>query len=210
MTDSNHTLIAALLDRSGSMQSIRTDTEGGYRSFLEEQRKFPGKLKVTLAQFDHEYEIVYPVTDVADVPEFHLSPRGSTALLDAVGRFVTEVGEKLAALPEEERPGTVIAVIMTDGGENASKEWTGKQVRELVQHQQDEWNWKFVFLGANLDAVQMGADLGIARGSSLTYAANAMGTRSTFDSLTNYVGQTRSGLNAEFDEDDRTRSMGIE
>ncbi len=153
MTDPTKTLIAALLDRSGSMETSKRATEDGWRELINEQRRLPGRCEMTLAQFDTQYEVVYPATPIADVPELIVEPRGMTALLDAVGRFVTEVGERLAALPENHRPGQVICVIMTDGMENASHQWSWEAVNQLVTRQRSQWNWKFVFIGANIDAV---------------------------------------------------------
>ena len=111
MTNPNTTLIAALLDRSGSMGYSVVATEDGWRELIDAQRQYPGLCYVTLAQFDHEYEVVYPPTDINAVLPFELVPRGNTALLDAAGRFITEVGEQLSALPEERRPGRVICTI---------------------------------------------------------------------------------------------------
>lgn len=122
MTDPNLTHLYFLLDRSGSMQSIKDDTEGGFDAFIAEQRSQPGDCRVTLAQFDDRYEEVYQDVPVADVPPLSLSPRGSTALLDSIGRLLGEAGGRLAALPEHERPGVVIVGIMTDGHENSSRE----------------------------------------------------------------------------------------
>ena len=163
MTDPNKTLVAALLDRSGSMETSKTATEDGWRELINEQRQQPGDCQVTLAQFDTVYEVVYPPTDIADVADFSVQPRGMTALLDATGRFITEIGEQLSALPDEERPGHVICLIMTDGMENSSHEWTWDAVRKLTKQQQDEWGWTFIFLGANIDAIEVGRSDGIRR-----------------------------------------------
>ena len=127
MTNPNKTLVAALLDRSGSMETSKTATEDGWRELINEQRQQPGDCQVTLAQFDTADEVVYSATDVADVPEFFVQPRGMTALLDATGRFITEIGEQLSAQPEDERPGHVICLIMTDGMEVLQQEWTWRQ-----------------------------------------------------------------------------------
>ena len=132
MTRSDLTHLYFLLDRSGSMQSIKTDTEGGFAAFIEEQRRAPGECRVTLAQFDNDYEVVYADRPLADVPPLDLQPRGSTALLDAMGRTISDAGTALAALRESERPGTVIVAIMTDGMENASHEWTHPAIKALV------------------------------------------------------------------------------
>ena len=169
MTRSDLTHLYFLLDRSGSMQSIKTDTEGGFAAFIEEQRRAPGACRVTLAQFDNEYDVVYADRPLADVPPLDLQPRGSTALLDAMGRTISDAGTGLAALPESERPGTVIVAIMTDGMENASHEWTHPAIKALVTQQSGQWGWQFMYMGADQDAIEVGAQLGVAREHSVTY-----------------------------------------
>lgn len=182
MTRFDLTHLYFLLDRSGSMQSIKSDIEGGFAAFVEEQRKAPGECRATLAQFDDVYEVVYADRPIADVPPLDLQPRNMTALHDAIGRLVTNAGAELAGLPESERPGTVIVAIMTDGMENASKEWTGASVKSLVDLQTNAFNWSFMYMGADQDAVEVGASLGIPRSHAVTYgrskSAAAMGTAS--------------------------------
>ena len=170
MTRADLTHLYFLLDRSGSMQSIKTDTEGGFAAFIEEQRKAPGECRVTLAQFDNEYDVVYADRPIADVPALDLQPRGSTALLDAMGRTVTEAGKRLAAMPEDERPGTVILAVMTDGMENASQEWTHPAIKALVEQQTSKYGWQFLYMGADQDAIEVGAGLGVAAANSVTYS----------------------------------------
>ncbi|MFN9236097.1 MAG: VWA domain-containing protein, partial [Planctomyces sp.] len=116
--------VTLIVDRSGSMQSIRKDAEGGINSFVESQKAVPGELLVTLVQFDNEYEVVCQAIPVANVPQYSLQPRGATALLDAVGRCIDETGVRLAEMPESERPGLVTNVIVTDGRENSSRRYT--------------------------------------------------------------------------------------
>lgn len=169
MTDPTRTHIAFLLDRSGSMQSIKTDTEGGFDAFIAEQRTQPGECTVTLAQFDDKYEVVYESLAIKEVPPLRLNPRGMTALLDSIARLVNDTGARLAALPEHERPGTVIVGIMTDGLENASREWTHAAVKALIEQQESVYDWTFSYLGANQDAIEVGASIGISRDRSLTY-----------------------------------------
>ncbi len=170
MTNPNLTHIYFLLDRSGSMQSIRDDTIGGFNAFIADQRQHPGDCRVTLAQFDDHYEVVYTDRPIVDVPELDLRPRGSTALLDAIGRLVTDAGARLASLPEDQRPGTVIVGIMTDGYENASKEWTHQSVKALVQQQTNQYSWEFLYMGADQDAVEVGTSLGVQANRSVTYS----------------------------------------
>ncbi|WP_122260956.1 vWA domain-containing protein [Ornithinimicrobium cerasi] len=175
MTDSRLTHIYFLLDRSGSMQSIRSDTVGGFAAFVEEQRAAEGECRVTLAQFDDTYEVVYAARPVSEVPPLDLRPRGRTALLDAMGRLVTEAGAGLADLPEEQRPGTVLVAVMTDGLENASREWTHPAIRSLVEQQTRDYGWQFLYMGADQDAVEVGRGLGVPAASSVTYARGKAG-----------------------------------
>jgi hypothetical protein len=170
MTRSDLTHLYFLLDRSGSMQSIKSDIEGGFQAFVEEQRAATGECRATLAQFDDVYEVVYADRPIADVPPLDLQPRNMTALHDAMGRLITEAGQQLAALKEGERPGTVIVAIMTDGLENASKEWTGASIKALVSQQSNVFGWTFMYMGADQDAIEVGESLGIARDHAMTYS----------------------------------------
>jgi hypothetical protein len=204
MTNPDRRLIAIVLDRSGSMINVKTDTEGGLRAFLAEQAKAPGETTVSLYQFDDQYEAVHENTPLADVPDFVLHPRGMTALLDAVGRTVNAVGSQLAAMYEPERPGEVVVVILTDGCENASHEFTLPMVKDLITRQQDDYGWKFVFLGADQDAFEAAGGMGIARGTTLSYAS-----ANTTDSMTKaghmVARGTASGLYA-FTDDERDQT----
>jgi hypothetical protein len=192
MTNTDTTLIAALLDRSGSMQEIADDIRGGFDAYIGRECAQPGSTRVTLAQFDNRYEIVYTDRPIGEVPALTLEPRGSTALLDSIGRFVTEVGAGLAALPEADRPGDVTVVVMTDGYENASREWTLEAVRQLIAQQETAYSWDFVFLGANMDAVDVGTHLGFAAGKSLTWDSDEEGVDGAFQALTTYSARKRS------------------
>ena len=194
MTNSNLTHIAFLLDRSGSMQSIKDDTEGGFNAFIAEQRKEPGECRVTLAQFDNEYEEVYRDLPLAEVPALRLVPRGSTALLDSIGRLVTSTGERLAALPEDERPGIVIVGIMTDGHENASREWTHPAVKALIEQQTKTYGWQFLYLGADQDAIEVGSSIGVAAANSMTYSRGKVAA--VMAATSRNIGRTRAAMAA--------------
>lgn len=212
MTDPNRTLIAALLDRSGSMETSVQATEDGWRELINAQRANPGHCQVTLAQFDNRYEVVYPPTDIAAVPEFSLQPRNTTALLDSVGRFITEVGEQLSALPEEQRPGQVICLIMTDGMENASRHWTLDAVRELITQQRDVYGWDFIFLGADIDAVEVGELMGVQGRYALTFDKyDCARTGGAFASTNDVISRRRmrpGNADDGFSDEDRKRAMG--
>lgn len=167
----NSTEMVFVLDRSGSMSGLAADTIGGFNELIEKQKKIEGDAYVTTVLFDHEYEVLHDhvaLGEVAPLTDKEYFARGSTALLDAVGRTIDSVGARLAAAPEEERPEHVVFVITTDGRENSSREYTAKQVREMVEHQQQKYSWQFVFLGANMDAVSEARNLGI----SAKYAAD--------------------------------------
>jgi Mg-chelatase subunit ChlD len=162
--------ITLVIDRSGSMEAIRSDAEGGVNTFITEQAKQPGECRITLVQFDTEYEFLQCGVKAAECPPYKLVPRGSTALLDAVGRAINETGARLAAPPETERPGLVVFVITTDGEENSSKEFTREQVKKMIAHQQDVYKWQFTFLAANPEAFAEAGGMGIAADQAAQFA----------------------------------------
>ncbi len=173
--DKNYTHIVLIVDRSGSMESIKTDAEGGINALIREQKEQPGRATLTLVQFDSDdsYETVHNCKDLKDVtPNYKLEPRGGTPLFDAVGRGIVEAGKFLGSLKEENRPGLVSFVIATDGLENSSKEFTQAKVAEMVKHQTEKYSWDFIYIGANQDAVLVGGSIGIIAGKSATYSLN--------------------------------------
>jgi hypothetical protein len=162
--------ITVVVDRSGSMAACQSDAEGGLNTFINEQKKLPGESLFTLVQFDTEYEFVHKGIPIRDVPPYHLVPRGSTALLDAVGRAIVETGERLRNMKEADRPGLVVFVILTDGQENSSREFQLAKIKEMVQHQQDVYKWQFTYLGANQDAFAEAGGMGIQQAQAANYA----------------------------------------
>jgi hypothetical protein len=207
----NKTDITIILDRSGSMESVKQDTIGGFNSFLSEQQKVAGEAALSLVQFDDQYEVVYEDQDIAAadrLTEATFQPRGSTALFDAVGRTINAVGRRLAAQPEEMRPDKVLLVIMTDGFENASQEFTAAKISEMINHQHNVYSWEFMFIGANQDAVLSAREIGIPATASLTYAANSEGMGIAYSLVAEKVANFRLSNNKEaleFNEDDRER-----
>lgn len=169
MTDKNLTWITGIIDRSGSMKAIRGETQAGWSAYLHEQMGSPGRVWVSLTQFDFAVEVVYDFTPIHAVPAYDLRPRGTTALLDAIGLTVNRLGQRLAEMPEPERPGSVIVAILTDGYENASREFTAEQIKAMVQRQQDAYQWLFVFLAANQDAVFTGQRYGVYDTHAMTF-----------------------------------------
>lgn len=185
----NYTHITAVLDRSGSMFSTATDAAGGFNTFIAEQKKLEGELTVSIFQFDDKFETVCRLN--VNPPVWDCVARGNTALHDAIGKAITLTGEDLASLKEEDRPDQVYVVIVTDGLENYSTDWTGDRVKDLIEHQRDRYNWQFVFLSAGEDAVTKGMSLGIAGASSLTYANTAAGNRGAYASVTRGITTAR-------------------
>lgn len=199
----NLTEMVFVLDRSGSMSGLAADTIGGFNELIEKQKKIEGDAYVTTVLFDHEYEVLHDhvaLGEVAPLTDKEYFARGSTALLDAVGRTINAVGARLAAAPEEERPEHVVFVITTDGMENASREYTAKQVREMVEHQQQKYSWQFVFLGANMDAVCEARNLGISAKYAADFTPSHSGVRKMYSmALDSVMSSKRTGVSLSAD-----------
>ena len=187
------TSIVVIMDKSGSMLHVKSDAIGGFNSFLAEQQAEPGEADLTLVLFDTTYTIgpAAPLSEAKPQTGDLYRPGGNTALLDAIGRAVTDTGERLAALPEEERPNKVIVVIITDGEENSSREYTVAQVKEMIQHQQEKYSWQFLFLGANQDAFAEAGKLGIPQGTAMDFAAVPGGVSRAYTGTSFAVSQYR-------------------
>ncbi len=180
--NTNLTEIVFLLDRSGSMAGLEDDTIGGFNSFVKSQLSLPGDLILTTVLFDDKYEILWNGVDPIGKSLTHKEyfVRGSTALLDALGKTILDVGNRLSSRPNEQRPGKVIFVITTDGQENSSKEFTYPKIKELIEHQQSKYRWDFIFLGANIDAVKEAKSIGINANEAFSYKATKDGMASMF------------------------------
>jgi O6-methylguanine-DNA--protein-cysteine methyltransferase len=210
-----YTRVALILDRSMSMSNCRESTIAGYNHFFDEQKKIPGECNVKVVQFDHELLPVYdgPLNSVPQLTNETFVPRGNTALLDAQGSTIVALGEELSALSESERPEKVVVVTITDGEENWSHKFNITQVAALIKEQQEKYNWQFVFLGANQDAVQTARGMNIPMGNALTYAQNTKGVRASMQAVSSNVGLYRSavGQNVQmnaFDEEERSAALG--
>jgi Mg-chelatase subunit ChlD len=183
----NYCEIAFVLDRSGSMESCREAAIEGFNAFLQEQQKSEGLTKLTLILFDDEYLVpidALPVAEVLPLDNETYIPRGSTALLDAIGRTTDELGACLAAMPESDRPGQVIVAILTDGQENSSQIYTWQQIARVIKEQTEQYRWTFLFLGANQDAIATAAQMNIAAANAASYVADAAGLRASSRTLT--------------------------
>jgi len=196
----NFTRIAIILDRSGSMEICKESTVAGFNEFIRSQKEIPGEATVKLVQFDDQYETVFdkPLKECPELTQNTFVPRGSTALLDAQGRTIVELGQELAALPEQERPSKVIVVTLTDGLENASKQYNLEKIGEMIREQRDKYNWDFVFLGANQDAIATAAAMSIPLPSAMSYSTSKAGVAATMAAVSHYVGAARKGKAAAF------------
>ena len=193
----NDTHIAVLLDRTGSMESIRDDTIGGFNTFLKQQKEAPGKATLTLVQFDSQdpYEVIHRFMPIETVPELTREtyvPRASTPLLDAMGRAINDLEQSLADLKEEERPAKVVLVVVTDGEENASREFHKEQIEKMVKEKTEKSGWQFVFLSADLAAIGDARAIGIHADSSLVFAKTGKGSAGAWNSLSARTSDYRS------------------
>ena len=191
----NLTEIVYILDRSGSMSGLEKDTIGGYNSFLEKQKKEDGDAVVTTVLFDDKYDMVHDHVDIKKVKPLtnkEYFARGMTALLDAIGKTINNVGNRHKYALDSEVPGKTIVVITTDGFENASREFTSDKVKSMIEHQKKKYGWEFLFLGANIDAVKTAKNFGITREFAVTYEADEDGTALNFESVSNVVSDVRA------------------
>jgi hypothetical protein len=180
----DYTDITVLLDRSGSMASIKNDMVNGLKAYIVEQAKLPGQCLLTLVQFDSVgCETVFTARPIGSVENsIELFPRGSTPLLDSLGKTIAETGNRLSVMPEYERPEFVIMLIITDGEENCSREFTRAKIKEMIDRQTLIYKWTFVYLGANQDAFQEAGSIGISGTKTMDYAPNQGGIRCMFAS----------------------------
>lgn len=186
------TYIIFVIDRSGSMNTIRDDMIGGFNSFIEEQKKLPGECRVFAYKFDTAYEPIFENMSIQDVPPLTRNsyvPRGGTALYDSLGKTIVDIGAKLATMKEEERPEKVLVVTITDGEDNDhlhnvdGVKYNSAKVKEMVEHQTKVYNWSFAYIGANQDSWAVGSSMGYAAGTTLDYCADSVGTAYAFRTL---------------------------
>jgi uncharacterized protein YegL len=171
--NNDYTHIAMIIDRSGSMGSCWSDVSKGYEQIIKDNKEADGKCTFTVAAFDTQYDLLEDFTDIKDVKEtLRVSPRGMTALLDAIGKTITTVGEKLAKMEEDVRPAKVLVVIQTDGEENSSKEYTKDSIKKLIEEQTNVYKWQFQFIGADLNSVNEARSWGIRGASTSTYSTS--------------------------------------
>jgi len=205
----NYTDITLIVDKSGSMEPLTTDTIGGINTFIDAQRKVPGTATFTLVQFNARATTVLnavPMSMVENLSRTSYVPSGTTALLDAVGETITNTGKRLAALPEADRPSKVIVLIVTDGEENASREYRLDQIKTMIERQTKDFSWEFQYIGANQDAFKGAASMGINWAFTANYNATAKGTAATYQTMANSVMRSRArgaGASAAFTPDEQ-------
>ena len=189
----NLTEIIFLMDRSGSMEGLESDTIGGFNAFIENQKKMDGELIVTTVLFDDKYELLWNGINPEKVrltsKEYFV--RGCTALLDAIGKTIIDVGYRLSNTQENHKPSKVIFVITTDGMENASKDFTYEKIRQLIKHQQEKYNWEFIFLGANIDAAKEANNIGISKDNAFKFEASKAGVEIMYSSCCEEITRKR-------------------
>ena len=175
----NLTEMVFILDRSGSMQGLEKDTIGGFNSMIEKQKKEEGEALISTVLFDHEAEVIHDrvsLDKIENLTEEDYYVRGCTALLDAVGGAIHHIGNIHKYIREEDRPEHTIFVITTDGMENASRRYTTEKIRQMIKRQKEKYGWQFIFLGANIDAVETARTYGIDEECAANYKADAVGT----------------------------------
>jgi len=182
------THITVILDRTGSMAAIRDDTIGGFNAFLDKQQAEPGTATLTLVQFDSQdpYEVIHRFQPIADVPPLNREtyvPRAATPLLDALGRGINDLERSLGELADQDRPAKVVFVVVTDGQENASREFRHDQIEKMIKEKTAKSNWQFVFLSADLAAIGDALAAGYHADRVLLYDKSDRGSASAWASL---------------------------
>jgi hypothetical protein len=206
----DYTHITVILDRSGSMESIREDIIGGFNSFVRDQQKQPGTATLTLVQFDTQdpYEIVHrfkPIEAIPTLTKETFVPRASTPLLDALGRGINDLSKTIADMGKEERPSKVVIVIITDGQENSSQEFSKDQIVKMIKERSNMEDWQFLFLSADLAAIGDAMSYGIQPDAALLFDKSSAGTAAACASLSAEVSEYRTGKKKKmgFDPEDR-------
>ena len=188
--------VVFILDRSGSMGGLESDTIGGFNSMLEKQRKIEGKAFITTVLFDDQYELLHDRIDISkvkNITEKEYYVRGNTALLDAIGKTIAKEKAIQDTLGKNEKADKVLFVIITDGLENASKEYNSSTVKKLIETQKEKYGWEFLFLGANIDAIETANTIGINAERAVNYKSDSIGTKKNYDTLNKAVEEVRSG-----------------
>ena len=190
----NLTELVFILDRSGSMSGLESDTIGGFNSMIKKQKKEEGEALVSTVLFDDVSEVIHDrvkVSDVKKMTEDDYYVRGCTALLDAVGGAIHHIGNVQKYAREEDRPAKTLFVITTDGLENASRHYSFKDVKKMIERQKEKYNWEFLFLGANIDAIEVAGNMGISKDRAANFHCDSVGTALNYEVLEQAVSRVR-------------------
>ena len=190
----NLTELVFILDRSGSMGGLESDTIGGFNSLIKKQQKEEGEAYVSTVLFDDVCEVIHDrvnIKDIKPLTEEEYYVRGCTALLDAVGGAIHHIGNIHKYAREEDRPAKTLFIITTDGMENASKEYTYEIIKKMIERQKEKYHWEFMFLGANIDAIEVAGHMGIHRDRAVNYNCDSVGTALNYSVLDEAVTRIR-------------------
>lgn len=194
------TEVVFILDRSGSMSGLEADTIGGFNSLIEKQKKVEGEALISTVLFDDSCEVLYdrvPLDKVEPMNDRQYYVRGCTALLDAIGGAVHHIANVHKYAREEDRPEKTLFIITTDGMENASQRYDYKKVKKMVEHEQEKYGWEFLFLGANIDAIEVAGRFGLKAGRAINYVSDSAGTELNYRVLSNMVSGVRRSKSVE-------------
>lgn len=200
------TELVFIIDRSGSMSGLESDTIGGYNAMLEKQKKEEGEATITTVLFDDRYELLHDrinLRGVAPITSKEYYVRGSTALLDAIGHTINKIVNAHRHTSKDEVAERTLFVITTDGMENASREFTYDKVRQMIEHQKNKYGWEFIFLGANIDAEETAERFGIQKERAANYNADSEGTKLNYEVISEAVSNIRA--NRKMSEDWKVR-----
>ena len=212
--ENKSTELVFILDKSGSMGGLESDTIGGYNSTLNKQREVKGKCNITTVLFDNNYELLHDRIDIRaidPITEKEYFVEGSTALLDAIGKTIHKIGNVQEHTNDEYRAEKVVFVIITDGMENASREYSSDQVKQMIECQKERYGWEFIFLGANIDAIETAGRYGIEANRAQNYHADSEGIAVSFSAVNEALACLRvadempDDWNAEIEHDFKSR-----
>ena len=208
------TELVFILDRSGSMAGLESDTIGGFNAMIEKQKKADGTAYVSTVLFNVERKVIHDrvsLHKIAPMTDNDYQVGGGTALLDAIGRAIHHIGNVHKYAREEDRPEKTLFVIITDGMENASREYSAKEIKQKIERQKSKYGWEFLFLGANIDAVETAKHFGIGHDRAVSYKSDSKGTQLNYDVISDAVTCIRSkadlpvGWKSRIEEDMRRR-----
>lgn len=207
--ENNITELVFILDRSGSMSGLESDTIGGFNSMIEKQRKQDGECYVSTVLFDNASEVLHDrvkLSEIKPMTENDYTVRGCTALIDALGGAIHHIGNVHKYARPEDVPEHTMFVITTDGMENASRRYSSEQVKAMIKRQKEKYGWEFLFIGANIDAVETAARYGIDEDRAVIYKADEKGTHILYESVSQVVCNVRANKNIDKSWSDEIRS----